>query len=84
MKQNANPYDTPLLFTANPLLSGYISDDNYKLIKNSRPSLMFLVWVKVRIISFIENPNFRGIWYGTNRLFMNALMFGQIIRSYKY
>ena len=83
MKQNANPYDTPLLLAADPLLSGYISDENYELIKNSAVINVFGMG-KGRIISFIENPNFRGIWYGTNRLFMNALMFGQIIRSYKY
>ena len=35
-----------------------------------------------RVISFIDNPNFRGFWYGTNRLFMNAVFFGPTISSY--
>jgi len=83
MKQNPNPYDTPLLFKEKPLLCGYISKTNYELIENSGVINVFGVG-KGRIISFIENPNFRAIWYGTNRLFMNALMFGQIIRSHKY
>ena len=39
---------------------------------------------KGRIIVFSEDPNFRAVWYGTNRLFMNALMFGQMITSYDY
>jgi hypothetical protein len=27
----------------------------------------------------IDNPNFRGYWHGTNRLFLNALFFGRYI-----
>jgi len=83
MKQNANPYDTPLFFNEKTLLSGYISKQNYDLLQNSAVINIFGSG-KGRIISFIENPNFRAIWYGTNRLFINALMFGQIIRSPKY
>jgi hypothetical protein len=37
-----------------------------------------------RIISFSQNPNFRAFWYGTNRLFINGLMFGQMIYSPRY
>ncbi len=83
IKQNPNPYDTPLLFSNKSLLSGYISKPNYELLQNSAAINIFSLG-KGRIISFAENPNFRAIWYGTNRLFMNALMFGQIIRSPKY
>jgi len=28
---------------------------------------------------FADNPNFRGSWYGTNRLFLNALFLGNHI-----
>ena len=27
------------------------------------------------VILFADDPNFRGIWYGTNKLFLNALFF---------
>jgi len=27
----------------------------------------------------VDNPNFRGAWYGTNKLFFNALFFGSVI-----
>ncbi len=83
IKQNANPYDTPALFMKNALLSGYISKQNYELLENSAAINIFGKG-DGRIISFTENPNFRAVWYGTNRLFMNALMFGQIIESPKY
>ena len=29
----------------------------------------------------VDNPNFRGVWYGTNKLFANALFFGSAIKS---
>ena len=30
-----------------------------------------------RLIAFMDNPNFRAFWYGTNRLFLNAVFFGK-------
>jgi hypothetical protein len=32
-----------------------------------------------RIISIYDNTNFRATWYGTNKIFMNAIFFGQIL-----
>ena len=32
-----------------------------------------------RIILFADNPNFRASWYGTNKLFLNALFFGGVL-----
>ena len=29
-----------------------------------------------RVILFSDNPNFRGTWYGSNKVFLNALFFG--------
>jgi hypothetical protein len=31
---------------------------------------------KGRVVLFADNPNFRGAWYGTNKLFLNALFLG--------
>lgn len=33
---------------------------------------------KGSIILFADNPNFRGYWYGTNKLFLNALFFSRV------
>ena len=30
------------------------------------------------VILFADNPNFRGYWYGTNKLFLNALFFSRL------
>jgi len=32
-----------------------------------------------RVIIFADNPNFRGTWYGTNKLFLNAIFLGKNI-----
>ena len=32
-----------------------------------------------RVVLFADNPNFRGTWYGTNKLFLNAIFFGSNI-----
>jgi len=31
------------------------------------------------VILFADDPNFRGTWFGTNKLFLNALFFGSLI-----
>ena len=32
------------------------------------------------VVATADNLNFRGFWYGTNRVFMNALYFSEMIR----
>ena len=34
---------------------------------------------KGSVILFADDPNFRGYWYGTNRLFLNALFFSKYL-----
>jgi hypothetical protein len=29
----------------------------------------------------VDNPNFRAVWFGTNKLFLNSVFFGQIIKA---
>ncbi len=68
-------YDNPIQYTENPLLSGYISKPNLKDLKNTVP---FKVGGMGRgqVIYFTDNTNFRAFWYGTNKLLMNAIFFG--------
>ncbi|MDO9553788.1 M14 metallopeptidase family protein [Rhodonellum sp.] len=68
-------YQTPVRYTANPLLGGYISDSNLEKIKSSASVFVSEVG-SGRVIHFIDNPNFRGTWFGTNKLFFNAIFFG--------
>ncbi|MBB4078513.1 hypothetical protein GGR28_001126 [Lewinella aquimaris] len=73
-----NVYATPLRYSDEPLLSGY---SPRQFAKAAAGSAGVIVSSKNggRTISFASNPNFRGFWYGGNRLFMNAIMFGHTI-----
>lgn len=75
-----NPYATPVVYSDSPLLSGYVSDENLKKVSSSA-ALIVKGYGKGRIIAFADNPNFRAFWYGTNKLFLNAIFLGHTIRS---
>lgn len=78
MKTSDNAYANPVRYTSTPLMSGYISSENVAELKESAVVSVDAVG-RGRIISFTENTNFRAFWYGTNKLFMNAIFFGPII-----
>jgi len=80
MDMGKNPYSTPLVYTKDPLLSGYISKENLALIKNSASTLVNRMG-SGQVICMADNPNFRAFWYGTNKLFANAIFFGSTIHS---
>ena len=68
-------FDDPIQYSEHPLLSGYISDDNLDLLKNSS-AFKTRSLSRGRVTYFTDNTNFRGFWYGTNKLLMNAVFFG--------
>ncbi len=80
LEPTLNPYGTPVQYTANPLLSGYISKENARQIANSA-GVTVSQFGGGKVICMVDNPNFRGFWYGTNRLFLNAVFFGNLIDS---
>ncbi len=81
-KKDVNIYNNPVVYTSNPLLSGYCTKDNLDIIKDAP----FASVHGNRIISLYDNTNLRAIWYGTNKIFMNALFFGQLMgrSGYEY
>ncbi len=76
IEPSKDSYKNPIQYTNNPLLSGYISEENLELLKNSVPFQVDRMG-KGRVIVFTDNTNFRAFWYGTNKLLMNAIFFGQ-------
>jgi len=74
-KKDSNAYNNPIVYTLNPLLSGYCTKENIERIKGTS----FASVHGNRIISLYDNTNFRAIWYGTNKVFLNAIFFGQIM-----
>jgi hypothetical protein len=78
IEKGENPYSTPLYYTDDPLASGYSNDENLELIKGSG-AIVVSGYGRGNVISMTDNPNFRAFWYGTNKLFANAIFFGHTI-----
>lgn len=72
-------YAEPVRFSANPYLSGFVSDSNLERIKNA-PIVSVQSIGRGKLISYHESMTFRGIWLGTNKLFANSVFFGSVIR----
>ena len=78
MEKSANVYGSPMVYTANPLQTGYISAKNLSKVKGSSV-VRISVLGQGRVIGFTENLAFRAFWFGTNKLLMNAIFYGPII-----
>lgn len=78
LETSSNPYATPAVYTESPLMSGYISKPNLNNLKGTA-AIIISGHGRGRTIGFTDNPNFRGFWYGTNKLFANAIFFGHTI-----
>ncbi len=74
-----NAYATVASYSAEARVDGYISGKNLTDFVSASASLMVSKLGSGRVILFADNPNFRGAWYGTNRLFLNALFLGNHI-----
>ena len=74
-----NSYATVAKYAADPHIDGFITKKNME--ENLKPSASLIVSKlgSGRVVMFADNPNFRGSWYGTNRLFLNALFLGDKI-----
>ncbi len=75
-----NPYANPMVYTDSPLASGYVYPYNLEQIRNTGVIQVASIG-RGKVIGFVDNPNFRGFWFGTNKLFLNAVFFGQTITS---
>ncbi len=67
-------------YDENPLLNGFISSDNLNLLTQSS-SITANRLGRGNVIQFADNPLFRGIWHGTSRTFVNAVLFGNLVNS---
>jgi len=78
VKTDSTSYRNPIKYTSDPLLSGYSSKINLEAIKNTRP-FVHRSMGRGEVILFTDNTNFRAFWYGTNKLLMNAIFFGEMM-----
>ncbi len=75
LQPSTNAYSTVSQYTADPLIGGYVHPTTLKKVRNSA-SILVGAEGRGRVIMFSDNPNFRGTWYGTNKLFLNAIFYG--------
>jgi hypothetical protein len=73
-------YETPVVYTAQPLQSGFASKENIALIANSA-AVVALPTGRGAVVAMPDDPNFRGFWYGGNRVFFNAIFYGRAIKA---
>jgi hypothetical protein len=68
--RSPTPFSAPVSFLNNPLLSGYITPNALREVANTPAVLKF-----PRVVYFADGPVFRAHWFGTTRMFMNAVFF---------
>ncbi|MEL7002384.1 MAG: M14 metallopeptidase family protein [Bacteroidota bacterium] len=79
LSPSKNEYSTVAKYTKNPHVDGFITEKNLNEYLKPSASLIVSPMGTGRAVMFADNPNFRGSWYGTNRLFLNAIFLGQHI-----
>ncbi len=62
-------------YTGSPVLSGYASAARRAQLAGGAAVIAGRVG-RGRVVAILDHPNFRGFWYGTNGLFLNAVFFG--------
>ncbi|MFT4586221.1 MAG: hypothetical protein ACI9VS_000012 [Candidatus Binatia bacterium] len=82
MLPSKNPYGTVAQYTDEPLLSGYVHDDELEKLKGTA-SIIAEKRGKGAVILMVDNPNFRAYTHGTTQLFLNAIFFGPILEKTK-
>ena len=80
LKASENAFATPVRYAKDPLLSGYIGPQRLDEM-DGQAAVIAERHGKGAIIRFANNPIFRGFWRGTERLWVNALYFGPVIRA---
>jgi hypothetical protein len=76
-----NSYATVLQFTKKPLLSGFVTKENQKLLENA-PHITFGNTGRGTVVLFNESPTFRGYWLSTSRILTNAIFYGNKVSIY--
>ena len=78
LERSIGAANSVLVYAPNPRICGYVHPESLRKISNSA-AINLSYEGSGRVILFSDNPNFRGTWFGTNKLFLNALFFGSNI-----
>ena len=78
LKPSKNQYSSVVRYSDNSLIDGFLSEANKQKLSESVSLVVSKIGSGIAVM-FSDNPNFRGAWYGTNRLFLNAIFLGDRI-----
>lgn len=80
IKPSKNEFSNVAVYTKDPHIDGFITDENMNDFLKKSASVVVSRVGQGRAVLFAEDPNFRGTWFGTNKMFLNAIFFGEVIR----
>ncbi len=78
VEPDKNGFNNPIQYTSEPLMSGYISEENLKALKETVP-FQHSSYGRGEVSGFTDNTQFRAFWYGTNKLLANAIFFAEMM-----
>jgi hypothetical protein len=76
MMPTMNPYATVISYETPPVLAGFASQEKQEELSGTAALIAERLGAG-SVILFADDPNFRAIWYGSNKLFLNALYFSK-------
>jgi len=76
LERPLNPFATVISYQTPPVLSGFASEENQTAIEGTA-ALIAERMGGGSVILFADDPNFRATWFGTNKLFLNALFYSK-------
>ena len=79
IKKTKDNFSSVAIYSKDFHIDGYISELNREYYIPKSASLIISKIGAGRVVVFADNPNFRGTWYGTNKLFLNAIFLGNNI-----
>ncbi|MEM9598650.1 MAG: M14 metallopeptidase family protein [Acidobacteriota bacterium] len=73
-----DPYSAVAVFSGDPVMSGYVSAENADRLART-PALVADRMGDGLVVRMAFDPTFRAFWYGTEKLVLNALFFGDTV-----
>jgi hypothetical protein len=68
--KSPTPFSSPVSYLDKPLMSGYIGTHALSQVANTPAVLTYQ-----RLVYFVDEPAYRAYWFGTTRMFLNAIFF---------
>lgn len=77
---STNKYATIAQYINRPFINGYSSKVNIDKVANSA-AIIATPSGNGEVVLFADDPTYRGYWLGTNRLFLNAIFFANLLNN---